>query len=176
MEDVFLSLGANLGNPYTTLLKALELIGNIENVRGVKTSSFYKTSPVGSITQNDFLNIACHIQTSLKPENLLMKLQKIEKELGKVPKEKQQPRLVDIDILFYGKKHININGLIIPHLEWKNRLFVLIPLNELTSSITLTDGNTLELKSLIDDFSSIQPQKIDLYNPKESAYEESLYC
>ena len=158
MENVFLGLGANLGNSYKNILKALELIGSMENVKGVRSSSFYKTSPVSSIKQKDYLNLVCQIKTDLEPKKLLTKLQKIEVTLGKTIKGKEEPRLIDIDILFFGNKDIDIDGLTIPHPRWQERLFVLVPLQEISPTITLPDENTIQLQKLIEQFSSKEPQ------------------
>lgn len=175
MENVFLGLGANLGNPYNNILRALELIGSIKNVKGIKSSSFYKTSPVSCIKQEDYLNLVCHIQTDLEPTSLLEELKKIETDIGKIPKKKDEPRLIDIDILFFGTRSIHIDSLTIPHPRWQERLFVLIPLQEICPTILLPEGNTIDLEKLIEQFSSKEPQIINLFNPKDT-HEDCLYC
>ena len=60
------------------------------------------------------------------------------------------PRIIDIDIIFFGNKMINKDGLIIPHMQWKKRLFVLIPLLDLTTKITLPNNKELNLSNFID--------------------------
>ncbi len=63
-------------------------------------------------------------------------LQNIEKNLGKSPKTKEAPRIIDLDILFFGQEFaFNAEGLQIPHIRWKERLFVLQPLSDLVSQL-----------------------------------------
>ena len=109
-------------------------------------------------------------------ESDIGELQKIEVTLGKTIKGKEEPRLIDIDILFFGNKDIDIDGLTIPHPRWQERLFVLVPLQEISPTITLPDENTIQLQKLIEQFSSKEPQVINLYNPQDTADENCLHC
>jgi 2-amino-4-hydroxy-6-hydroxymethyldihydropteridine diphosphokinase len=167
-SDVFLSLGGNIGDTKKVLLQALEEISKSEKIALVKSSSFYKTSPVSLIPQRYFINCACHIKTSLSPEMLLKTLETIETKLGKVPKGKQSPRIVDIDIIFFGSKYINNENLIIPHKEWKRRLFVLKPLCELTQMIVLSDENNnlynFDLKEFLSNFENTNKETVTIIN------------
>lgn len=172
METVYLGMGGNLQNPYASIKKALRLIEDIENVSLVNTSSFYQTSPVSKIEQEDYLNAVCSIKTTLTPFQLLEKLKEIERVIGKTPKGKEEPRIIDIDILFFGKKNIDTKDLTVPHPRWKERLFVLVPLAEITSTIELSDG-ILDLDELIKHFPFKKDQKISIFKLKDQ-YENSL--
>jgi len=166
MNKVFLGLGANLGSPYTTLQKAIELIKKIDQVNFLNSSSFYLTSPVSHISQNDYLNLVCKVETGLEIEKLFLELENIEIILGKKVKGKQEPRIIDIDILFFGKESIQTEKLQIPHKEWKNRLFVLVPLKEISDTIVLPNGEKIDLEPLVENFSSTPKQHISLFQKK----------
>jgi 2-amino-4-hydroxy-6-hydroxymethyldihydropteridine diphosphokinase len=137
----YLSLGGNIGDSFSLLNEALSYIANAPDMKLVKTSRFYKTSPVSPVPQSDYINAACVISTTLLPLDLLQRLQKIERDLGKIPKPKDAPRPIDIDIVFYGSMIYNDSQLTIPHPHWKERLFVLVPLADLTSTITVDGVN-----------------------------------
>ena len=140
MTSIYLGLGGNLKSPGKMIRKALKAVACIPGVTLLKVSRFYQTSPVGDINQSDFINAVCHLSTVLDPKILMWELQKIEMDLGKVPKGKTAPRIIDIDLLFYGTLTYLDEELEIPHPLWKKRLFVLVPLAELTSHIKITSG------------------------------------
>ncbi|HNP79089.1 MAG TPA: 2-amino-4-hydroxy-6-hydroxymethyldihydropteridine diphosphokinase, partial [Cyclobacteriaceae bacterium] len=71
------------------------------------------------------------VNTKLLPDQLLKVTQAIEEELGRVRKEHWGPRLIDIDVLFYGDHIINLPDLTIPHVAIPERRFTLVPMNEL---------------------------------------------
>jgi 2-amino-4-hydroxy-6-hydroxymethyldihydropteridine diphosphokinase len=150
-ESVYLSLGSNLGNSRALIEEALGQIRALNQVTLCKISSFYLTAPVSDIPQPDFINAACLIETTLSPTALYTSLHRIETQLGKTPKPKNAPRLIDIDIIFFGTHFLKTPALCIPHPRWKERLFVILPLLDLIEEITypLDDkGNceTLQLK------------------------------
>lgn len=136
-HTVYLGLGSNIGDSKSQILRAIDAIGTIHGVSSVRASSLYQTTPVSSLPQRDFLNAACVLSTSLSPEELYDALHRIEVLLGKVPKEKNAPRPIDIDILFFGTHFYNTPELTIPHPHWRTRLFVLKPLSELTDRISV---------------------------------------
>lgn len=94
----------------------------------IKISNFYETSPYGYKNQPNFINLAVKIKASIKPAELLKKLQSAEKKLGKKRKIKNGPRTIDLDILLYGNKVIKEKNLNIPHKGLFERDFMLIPL------------------------------------------------
>lgn len=161
MEMIYLGLGANLGDPYETLCRAAEAILKIPRLSQVRFSRLYRTSPVSSWPQPDFLNAACSFMIDWQPLELFEVLTEIEKKLGKLPKSKEAPRHLDIDIIFYGSQCFETETLIIPHPRWKERLFVLYPLKDLTSKIFLE--KEIDLQSLID-LHDHEQQKIEVYN------------
>ena len=78
--------------------------------------------------QDDFVNMALKISTTLEASQLLELIHKIEAKLNRVRKIHWGPRTIDIDILFYGNEQILEEDLMVPHKEVFNRLFVLVPL------------------------------------------------
>ncbi|PCR99451.1 2-amino-4-hydroxy-6-hydroxymethyldihydropteridine diphosphokinase [Lactococcus fujiensis] len=134
MNDVYLSLGSNLGQRYENLVAAINLLSRNEQVTLVKRSSFYQTSPVGGVVQDDFINMALHLETSLSGYDLLQLIHDIEHELKRVRKIHWGPRTIDIDILFFNELVSNDKILTLPHPEVFHRLFVLVPLLEIIDS------------------------------------------
>jgi 2-amino-4-hydroxy-6-hydroxymethyldihydropteridine diphosphokinase len=110
---VFLSLGTNLGKKEENLKNAKKHIATFATI--IKQSSICKTEPFGIITQPLFLNQVIQIETDLKPQQLLKKLQQIEAKMGRVRTIKNGPRVMDIDILFYNNEVINTSELEVPH-------------------------------------------------------------
>jgi len=131
MKGKYLLLGTNLGNRFKNLLEAS---GLIENQIGkiIQQSSIFETEAWGIREQPSFFNQVLEIQTSHTPEDLLFRITKIEKEMGRVRYEKWKERLIDIDILYYNDKIIQSAGLMIPHPELHKRRFTLVPLCEIS--------------------------------------------
>jgi len=138
----FLSLGSNLGDRKATLLAALDALDR-GGARIIRRSSFYETAPVGKIDQPRFLNLVVEVATDLTPADLLALCQSVERDLGRVRKERWGPRTVDIDILLYDRLAIQTPSLTIPHPEMTRRRFVLVPLLEIAPDASLPDGRRL---------------------------------
>jgi GTP cyclohydrolase IV len=133
IHEVYLSLGANLGERQGNLLQALQHIRNWASVE--KTSSFYQTKPVGYLEQPDFLNIVCLITTVLTPSALLHHLKLIERQMGRQASFRNAPRPIDIDILLYDDLVLQSPELTIPHPRMGERAFVLAPLVEIAPEV-----------------------------------------
>lgn len=130
-ETIFLGIGTNLGNKEQNLNKAIEKIRESNKIRNLIKSSFIETKAWGVEDQPDFLNGALKLETIMKPHELLLFVKGIEEELGREETYRWGPRLIDIDILFYGNELVTTDELIIPHPQISNREFVLKPLMEL---------------------------------------------
>jgi len=130
MNTAYLLIGGNLGNRKVNLENSRSLIeqqcGHI-----VHNSSIYETAAWGNTNQPSFLNQVLQVETLLSARQLIRKILKIEKTMGRVRQEKLGPRLIDIDILFFNHEIIKLEFLTIPHPEIQNRRFVLQPLAEL---------------------------------------------
>jgi len=134
MNKTYLLLGSNIGNTAARLKKAKELISvYIGNIK--RESSLYTTAAWGNTQQPDFLNQVIILETQLSPENVMESILDIEKKMGRIRTKKYDPRIIDIDILFYEKKMINTPQLSVPHPQIANRRFVLVPLNELSPNL-----------------------------------------
>lgn len=128
--NVYLGLGSNVGDRAENLRSAARLIE--KNVGKIaRKSHFYETQPWGKTDQDPFYNQVIMVNTTLEPRDVLEKLSRIERELGRERKEKWGPRVIDLDILFYGKWVVRDKGLEIPHPEIQNRAFVLVPMMEI---------------------------------------------
>lgn len=163
--EVFVGLGGNIGNSRSVLQAALKKIALHPEIKDLKISRFYQTSPVGGVPQNSFVNAVCSFSTLLCPYSLMEALQKIETELGKTPKPKNAPRVIDLDILFYGDKKIQEVTLEIPHPQWKERLFVLVPLMDLTAelNVPVCEGvKKINLSELLNSFLNFQCETVSL--------------
>jgi 2-amino-4-hydroxy-6-hydroxymethyldihydropteridine diphosphokinase len=129
--NVYLALGSNQGDRMKVILAAEALIDRRIG-RIARRSSYYETSAWGKTDQGRFINSVIMINTTLSPREILEANQDIERELGRqVTGERWGPRILDIDILFYGKRVIRDKGLEIPHPEFQNRMFVLVPMMEI---------------------------------------------
>lgn len=126
---VYLGLGANLGEPLRQLGRAIERLAPV--LEGLRTSSVYRTAPVGYVCQPDFLNLVCAGRTALDPWQLLEQILRIEDELRRTRPFRDAPRTLDIDILAYGDLVVDTPELKIPHPRMHRRGFVLVPLAEL---------------------------------------------
>lgn len=132
MENLFLLTGSNIGNSAQHLQQAKQFINERIGII-VKSSSVYKTEPWGKKDQQDFLNQVLLVQTKLLAEDALIQLLQIEKEMGRNRLQKWEPRIIDIDILFYGDRIINTEKLIVPHPLLHERRFTLLPLAEIAA-------------------------------------------
>jgi 2-amino-4-hydroxy-6-hydroxymethyldihydropteridine diphosphokinase len=134
MNTVYLLIGGNLGYRKENFSRAISLI-NEQCGSLTKSSSVYETEAWGITDQPSFLNQALEIVTELNARQLMRKILKIEKIMGRVRKEKLGPRIIDIDILLFENEIHDLRFLKIPHPELQNRRFVLVPLAEINSGL-----------------------------------------
>jgi len=142
--DVYLSLGSNIGDRENNLRKAVDLIGDNAAINVVKVSSIYETEPMYLKDQNYFYNIVlkAQIDSELGPFGMMGFLKGIEYGMGRRRVEKKYgPRIIDIDLLYYGEKSIESDFLTIPHPKIKERKFVLVPLSEVSPEFIMEGTN-----------------------------------
>jgi len=125
------ALGSNLGDREDNLRRAITEMISRGTMSVIAMSSVYETQPMYYENQDWFLNCVVAVQTNLKPSALLKCLQAIELGLGRQRNVKFGPRVIDLDILFYGDETVSEPGIEIPHPRLAERPFVLIPLNEI---------------------------------------------
>jgi 2-amino-4-hydroxy-6-hydroxymethyldihydropteridine diphosphokinase len=130
MINVYLLIGGNLGNRVENLDKAVLLL-NQRAGKVTEKSGIYQTAPWGLAEQAPFLNQALMLQTDSDAGKLLDTILGIELEMGRTRKEKNGPRIIDIDIMFYGNEMIDHPNLKVPHPHMQERRFALVPLNDL---------------------------------------------
>lgn len=132
-NGIFLLLGSNEGDGRQNLHEAERRIA-MHAGEIVARSSLYRTAAWGLTSQPDFYNRVVEILSPHSPERLLEIVLTIEKDMGRVRTEKWGPRLIDIDILFYGQEIRSASTLVIPHPGIPQRRFVLVPLAEIAST------------------------------------------
>ncbi len=148
MEQIYIGIGSNLDNPLHQVKTAIKSISGVANTAIQKTSSFYRSSPLGPANQPDFINVVIMLDTTLPPLQLLHCLQQIEQAQGRVRKVMRWgPRIIDLDILLYGQRVITDDKLTIPHYGLKDRPFFIYPLAEIQPDLVLPNGeNMVELQ------------------------------
>ncbi len=137
MTLAYVGLGSNIGEPRRQLREALQELDALPQTRATATSSFYRSSPVGYLDQPEFLNAVAQLDTSLAPESLLDCLQDIEARHGRERSFPGAPRTLDLDLLLFGAERLATPRLTIPHPRMHERAFVLQPLLELDSEISI---------------------------------------
>jgi len=131
-DKVYLSVGSNLGDKESNIASSIAILSSYIENKNIRTSSFYNSEPLYNQDQPSFINIIVELDTTLSPFEFLDKIHDIEKMLGrKFPREKNEPRTIDIDIILFGNSFIDTEQLTIPHPGALSRKFVLIPLSEL---------------------------------------------
>ncbi|MFA5669713.1 MAG: 2-amino-4-hydroxy-6-hydroxymethyldihydropteridine diphosphokinase [Balneolaceae bacterium] len=129
MAQVIIALGSNLNNPLAQLIEAKAFLSGISET-DIIASPIYQSEPVGP-SENDFLNAVISISTSLKPDLLLEQLKGQEKKQGRPTRyPKWTARTLDLDIIAYNRLVVETDNLIIPHANYVQRLFVLLPLKD----------------------------------------------
>ena len=130
-----IALGSNLGDRRYNLMRAVDALGSI--VRLVRVSSIHETEPVDAPPPR-YLNMVVLGYTSLAPEELLGKLLEIEERLGRVRRGgRNEPRVIDIDLIVHGGHRRRTARLTLPHPRAKERAFVTEPLGEVWSAVAL---------------------------------------
>jgi 2-amino-4-hydroxy-6-hydroxymethyldihydropteridine diphosphokinase len=142
-KKVYISLGSNMGNKCSNLIKACYHISVLEGVGITEKSHLYITEPWGKTDQDDFVNQVVAIETDWPALDFLHALQDIEIKLGRRRIEHWGPRMIDLDILLYGGDVINTEELQVPHPYMFERLFVLVPLEEIEPELIFPDGTKI---------------------------------
>src|ERR1700676_3684210 len=163
---IYLSLGSNLGDRAANLERAIATLPKA-GVHVLRRSSLYEPEPVDFLAQPWCLNCVVEAETSLMPRQLLHALQAIERKFGRKKRIARGPRVIDLDILFYGASVIRTQEIEIPHPPMHKRRFVLAPLAELAPGLRhpVLGATIAELIAATQDKSSVrqwQPQGSDV--------------
>jgi len=137
LVTAFLGLGGNIGDPAAAMGAALRAVDADPSGSVVSVSSLYRTPPWGKTDQPAFLNAVARIETTLSPQDLLSLCLTEERLLKRVRRERWGPRTIDIDILLYGDRTIDEDGLTVPHPRLAERAFVLVPLAEIAPTMEI---------------------------------------
>ena len=129
--SVTIGIGGNIGNIKKTFDKLFLCLKTDSRFDLLMTSPLLLNPPFGFLDQNEFLNGIIALQTNLAPNEFLKNMQRLEKRFGRKRSFQDAPRTLDIDIIFFDKKNINSEKLIIPHKDWANRESVIIPLKRM---------------------------------------------
>lgn len=149
-NQVYLSVGSNMGDRQANLSEAVKLLNQKEQITVEKVSPVYQTQPVGGVVQDDFLNIAIRLTTTLNAYTLLGVLHEIEQALRRKRLIHWGPRTIDLDILYFNHETYHDKKLVIPHPEISNRRFVLIPLLDVLNDDSLIAQTKQQLKTTSD--------------------------
>ncbi|MGQ0679615.1 MAG: 2-amino-4-hydroxy-6-hydroxymethyldihydropteridine diphosphokinase [Actinomycetota bacterium] len=141
MTRAFVGLGSNVGDRLANLVAAVAALTG-KGVEVTILSSVYETVPVGP-PQAGFLNAAAEVRTDLSPQELVKVLKQIEEELGREAGERWGPRVIDLDLLLYGERTVDEPELKVPHAEFTNRAFALVPVLEIDPDVELPSGEPL---------------------------------
>ncbi len=128
-HNVAIALGSNIGDAAANVQSAFKRLAPL--LDNARLSKLYSSAPMYHTDQDQFVNAVAFGSSDITPTDLLNKLKNIEKELGRNETFRNGPRVIDLDVLFYGAVMMQSENLQIPHPRMDERPFVLIPLREL---------------------------------------------
>lgn len=130
-NDVVLSLGSNTGDCKAMLNGALSALSKLRGVKLLKVSDFIETEPYGGVADKKFINCAALVSCLLPPRVLINEIHSIESDFGRTREKRWGNRTLDIDVIFFSNKIIAENGVCVPHPDYFNRDFVLVPVKQI---------------------------------------------
>ena len=140
MTPAYIGLGSNLGHPRRQLARALRALSRLPRTQLVAVSPNYATAPQEVASrQPDYVNAVVAIDTALAPRALLARLQAIERRQHRKrsANERNAPRTLDLDLLLFGRRRVQVRDLSIPHPRMHARAFVLRPLADIAPSLSI---------------------------------------
>ncbi len=126
-----IGVGGNISDVIRRLHKLLIFLQKDRRVSLKQTSIILKNPPFGFVDQDDFINTAIVVRTSMQPRAFMRYLLRVEKRFGRVRSFCNAPRTLDLDMLFFDNRTIEYPDLTVPHPSWSSRDSVLIPLSYL---------------------------------------------
>jgi 2-amino-4-hydroxy-6-hydroxymethyldihydropteridine diphosphokinase len=147
-QPAYIGIGSNLQDPQAQVLRACEGLKRLPATRVLRVSPLYRSKPLGPVAQPDFVNAAAAVLTQLDSRALLQGLLALEGSLGRPPeRERWGPRIIDLDLLIYGREQRQEPGITLPHPGIVERNFVLYPLADLAPDLDVPGlGRVAELK------------------------------
>jgi 2-amino-4-hydroxy-6-hydroxymethyldihydropteridine diphosphokinase len=148
-QPAYVGLGSNLSDPEHQVLVAAKHLAQLPRTCCVLVSPVYVSRPLGPIAQPDFVNAAAGLLTQLSSRELLEELHNIEAAFGRPEKrERWGPRILDLDLLSYGRERSADTALTLPHPGIVERNFVLYPLADIAPDLELPGlGRVTELRA-----------------------------
>jgi 2-amino-4-hydroxy-6-hydroxymethyldihydropteridine diphosphokinase len=151
MATAYIALGSNLGDRAATLLAAVRELNATPGIQITRLSKFHDTAPVGGpADQPRFLNAAAELTTTLDPAQLLAALFAVEQKFGRVRRDKDGPRTLDLDLLLYDDLVRPDPDPVVPHPRMHTRRFVLAPLAEIAAAVVVA-GTGKTVRQLLTD-------------------------
>ena len=132
--SIYIALGSNLGNKDDNLKEALQRL-TMKGITVCKVSDFMVSRPYGITDQPDFLNAVAELKSDNSPTELLRNLLEIEQEMGRKRIRRWGERNIDLDLLLYDDRIIDLPDLQVPHPDMQNRDFVLCPLAQIAPDV-----------------------------------------
>ena len=163
-ELIYLGIGSNIGDRETNIFSAIAALDVRDDIKVVRTASIYESDPLYNLQQPKFLNTVVELKSTLDPEVMLQVCQGVELMLGRsIDHKKNDPRVIDLDILAYETKSIDLDHLKIPHPDLITRKFVLVPWNEISPDFMVqVFGRTVsELLKICPDTSNVMNYKLE---------------
>ena len=150
-QPAYVGVGSNLDDPERQVRAGLELLATLPRTRRILASPLYRTRPFGPVAQPDFVNAAAALLTGLSPEELLAQLHALESSRGRPElREHWGPRILDLDLLSFGRERRAGPALTLPHPGIVERNFVLYPLSDIVPDLELPGlGRVTELKGRV---------------------------
>jgi 2-amino-4-hydroxy-6-hydroxymethyldihydropteridine diphosphokinase len=147
-QPAYIGIGSNLQDPKSQVRRACERLKTVNSTRVVRLSPLYGSKPFGPVPQPDFVNAVAGVLTRLDARALLEELLAIERESGRPPeRERWGPRIIDLDLLIFGREQRQEPDLTIPHRGIVERNFVLYPLADLAPDLDVPGlGRVAELR------------------------------
>jgi 2-amino-4-hydroxy-6-hydroxymethyldihydropteridine diphosphokinase len=140
----FIGLGSNLDDPERHVRTAICELDQLPASEVLAASPLYRSAPMGPQDQDDYINAVVQLRTQLAPLDLLDQLQRLENQHGRVRLgERWGPRTLDLDLLLYGDKCIDLPRLKVPHYGITERNFVVLPLFDIAPKLIFPDGTPL---------------------------------
>jgi 2-amino-4-hydroxy-6-hydroxymethyldihydropteridine diphosphokinase len=145
-QPAYVGIGSNLEDPVAQVTAASDRLAHIRLTQRVVVSHLYRTAPFGVTGQPEFVNAVAGLLTQLDAESLLKELRAIETAMGRTRRERWGPRIIDLDLLAFGRERREDGVLTLPHPGIVERNFVLYPLAEIAPDLELPGlGRVTEL-------------------------------
>lgn len=159
---ILIALGANLAGPYGSPEETLKMaMVTLENagVQIIAKSSLWITKPVPASDQPLYRNAVVAVRTKRSAEDLLDLLHTIEADFGRVRIQRNEARILDLDLISYNDVVINNEHISVPHPRMHERGFVLVPLCEIDAQWChpVLQKSAEELLAMLPDYSDIHP-------------------